>query len=104
MEKTYYTSTTQVSDEGLLTRWLTDEEGARVCKAEFMHDGKGNVIVIQLDTPEFCRGRGFARKLLSEMRKRETKGFLRVIANEHARPYYEKLGYIEVAPNVYEAN
>ena len=102
--KTYYTSTTHISEDGLSTRWLTDEEGGRVCKAEFMHDEHGNAIVIQLDTPVVYRGLGYARRLLSEIQKRETSGNLMVLANAHAAPYYKKLGYTEVAPFVFRAN
>lgn len=101
--KTYYTSTTKITEDGLLTRWLTDEEGDRVCKAEFMLDHDGDAVVVQLDTPKVYRGKGYARKLLSEIGKRETTGYLMVLANAHAAPYYEKLGYTEVAPFVYRA-
>lgn len=101
--KTFYTTTTKTTEDGLLTRWLTDEEGDRVCKAEFMHDEHGNVILIQLDTPQFYRGLGYARKLMNEIKKHETKGYLRVISTETACSYYEKLGFTEVAPHVYQA-
>ena len=102
--KTYYTSTTRITDDGILTRWLTDEEGDRVCKAEFMLDHDGDVVVIQLDTPKVYRGLCYARKLLSEIHKRETSGYLMVLANAYTAPYYERLGYTEVAPYVYRAN
>jgi ribosomal protein S18 acetylase RimI-like enzyme len=102
--KVFYSGSTKPTEDGLLVRWLTDEEGDRVCVAEFMHDSRGNAVVIQLDTPKFYRGLGYARKLLSEIHKRETTGQLRVVSNDHARSYYEKLGYTEVAPNVYCAS
>ena len=89
--KTYYTSTTKVTDDGLLTRWLTDEEGYRVCKAEFMLDHNGDAVVVQLDTPKAYRGNGYARKLLSEMGKRETTGYLLVIANANASSFMKCL-------------
>ena len=101
--KTYYTSTTHTTDTGLSTRWLTDEEGDRVCKAEFMHDHHGNAVVVQLDTPKVYRGFGYARKLLSEIKNRETNHKLRVTANVSACGYYEKLGYTEIAPHIYQA-
>ena len=104
MEKTYYAGTTSTDSNGLSWRFLTDDHGFKVCKASFMRDSKGNAIVVDLDTPEFCRGRGFARELLSQMRKRETTKSLRVISNDHARSYYEKLGYTEIAPNIFQAN
>lgn len=101
--KTYYTSTTKITDDGLLTRWLTDEEGYRVCKAEFMLDHNGNAVVVQLDTPKAYRSNGYARKLLNEIGKRETTGYLLVIANAATSSFYEKLNYTEIAPYTYRA-
>lgn len=101
--KTCYTSTTKVTDDGLLTRWLTDEKGYRVCKAEFMLDHNGDAVVVQLDTPKAYRGNGYARKLLNEIGKRETAGYLLVIANAAASSFYEKLSYTEIAPYIYRA-
>jgi len=98
----YYTSTNTVSDDGLLTRWMTNDEGEKVCEAMFMLDHHGDAIVIQLDTPKLYRGKGYARRLLAEIGKRETKGNLRVISNASACSYYEKLGYKEIAPHVFE--
>jgi histone acetyltransferase (RNA polymerase elongator complex component) len=68
-----------------------------------MHDEHGNAIVIQLDTPKVYRGLGYARKLLAQIHMQETSGNLMVFANAHAAPYYEKLGYTEVAPYVFQA-
>ena len=98
-----YTATSKVTDDGLLTRWLTDEEGYRVCKAEFMLDHNGDAVVVQLDTPKAYQSNGYARKLLAQIHMRETSGNLMVLANAHAAPYYEKLGYTEVAPYVFQA-
>jgi GNAT superfamily N-acetyltransferase len=99
----FYTSTSKVGGSGLLTRWLTNEEGHRVCKAEFMHDKDGNAVVFELETDESHRGKGLARRLLTEIGERETSGQLRVTSNENARPYYTRLGYAEIAPYVFLA-
>ena len=98
----HYESTDIVSDDGLFTRWLTNEKGCRVCKAKFMLDHNGDAVVVQLDTPKTYRGNGYARKLLAQIHMRETSGNLMVLANAHAAPYYEKLGYTEVAPYVFQ--
>ena len=102
LTNTHYESTDIVSDDGLFTRWMTDEKGEKVCEAMFMLDHHGDAIVVQLDTPNLHRGKGYARQLLTEIGKRETKGNLRVISNAYACSYYEKLGYIEVAPHVFQ--
>jgi len=104
MIKAFYTATTKPTENGLSVRWLTDGFGDCVCRAEFMHDRDGNAVVVELETPKFYRGFGYARQLLAEIGKRETKGELRVISNENVRSYYEKLGFAEVAPNIYCAS
>ena len=104
MVKAFYTVSTKVTENGLRVRSLTDGFGECVCRAEFMHDHHGNAVVVELETPEFYRGFGYARQLLSEIGRRETKGQLRVISNEKARSYYKKLGFTEIAPSIYCAS
>lgn len=100
--RTYHSLSTP-TEHGLLFRWLADETGAVLCSAEFMHDEHGNAVVIELETPVEHRRMGHARHLLEQLRLRETRAKLRVISNENARPYYERLGFTEVAPNIYQA-
>jgi histone acetyltransferase (RNA polymerase elongator complex component) len=98
--KTTY-STAVTTSNGLMVRSLTDKSGNVVCTAQFIHDRQGNAVVVELETPVPHQGLGYARHLLSEIGKRETRGQLRVISNESARPFYKKLSFTEVAPNIY---
>ena len=63
---------------------------------------KGQIVVIQLDTPKEHRGRGYARELLEELRDKSNCP-IRVISTETAVGYYHKLNYTQVAPNVFES-
>lgn len=101
--KRIYQSLSTPTEHGLLFRWLADEAGAVLCSAEIMHDEHGNAVVIELETPVEHRSMGHARHLLEQIKLRETRAELRVISNENARPYYEKLGFVEIAPNIYQA-
>ena len=98
---TTFKTTTERNEIGLFDRWLIDEAGNEVCKAEVMMTKRGNVVVVQLDTPVEYRGKGYARKMLEAIGTNDTKNELRVISTETALGYYRKLGYTEIAPHVF---
>ena len=98
---TTFKTTTERNDNGIFDRWLIDEAGNEVCKAEVMKDKQGNVVVIQLDTPAEHRGKGYARQMLEAIGTNATKKELRVISTETALGYYRKIGYTEIAPHIF---
>ena len=98
---TTFKTTTERNDNGIFDRWLIDETGNEVCKAEVMKDKQGNVVVIQLDTPAEHRGKGYARQMLEAIGTNDTKKELRVISTETALGYYRKIGYTEIAPHIF---
>ena len=98
---TTFKTTTERNENGIFDRWLIDEAGNEVCKAEIMKDKAGNAVVIQLDTPVEYRGNGFARQMLKAIGTKDTKKELRVISTETALGYYRKIGYAEIAPHIF---
>ena len=94
-------TTTERNENGIFDRWLIDEDGHEVCKAEIMKDKQGNAVVIQLDTPVEYRGKGYARQMLEAIGTTDTKKELRVISTETALGYYRKIGYMEIAPHIF---
>ena len=96
-----YKTSSKPNEVGTYDRWLLDQNGNKVCKAEIMVDKDGNVVVIQLDTPPAHRRRGYARHLLNLIGIRETTKELRVISTETALGFYRKLGFTEIAPHVF---
>lgn len=99
--KTLFKTTKERNENGIFDRWLIDEAGNEVCKAEIMKDKDGNAVVIQLDTPVEFRGMGYARQMLKHIGTKDTKKELRVISTETALGYYRKIGYIEIAPHIF---
>jgi GNAT superfamily N-acetyltransferase len=99
--KTTYKTTDQPNELGTLDRWLIDQDGLEVCKAEIMLDKDGNAVVIQLDTPAEHRGKGYARQMLELIGTQDTDKELRVISTEPALGYYRKLRYTEIAPHIF---
>lgn len=99
--KTTFKTTTERNQNGIFDRWLIDEAGNEVCKAEIMRDKEGNAVVIQLDTPTEFRGMGFAREMLKQIGTKDTKKELRVISTETALGYYRKIGFTEIAPHIF---
>ena len=95
-----FKTTTTRNDNGIFDRWLFDD-GIEVCKAEMMTDKEGNAVVIQLDTPEEFRGKGYAYKMLMEIGTNDTDKELRVISTETALGYYIKKGFVEIAPHIF---
>ena len=98
---TNFKTTTERNENGIFDRWLIDEAGNEVCKAEIMKDKEGNAVVIQLDTPAEFRGKGYARQMLEAIGTNDTKKQLRVISTETALTYYRKIGYTEIAPHIF---
>ena len=78
------------------------DNGVTVCELSYIRDRTGRVVVMELNTPEEYRGNGYARQLLSDMQREEQQP-IRVVSTHHAVGYYHKLGYVEVAPYVFEA-
>ena len=101
---TTFKTTTERNDNGLFDRWLFDDAGNEVCKAEVMMTKRGNVVVIQLDTPVEFRGNGYARTMLEAIGTNDTENELHVISTETALGYYRKIGYTEIAPHVFSTN
>mgnify|MGYP000229598456 CR=1 FL=1 len=79
------------------------ENGVTVCELSYIRDSGNRVVVMELNTPEQYRGKGYARQLLSELQSVEEQS-MRVVSTDHAVGYYRKLGYLEVAPYVFEYN
>ena len=77
-------------------------DGSEVCTACYMMDKAGRVVIIQLDTPVEHRGNGYATSLLEEIQQREDSGPIRVISTSHAVGFYQKLGYTEVSPFIFQ--
>ena len=73
-----------------------------VCTACYMRDKAQRVVIIQLDTPVEHRGNGYATALLEEIQQREDSGPIRVISTSHAVGFYQKLGYTEVSPFIFQ--
>ena len=86
----------------MIDKTLTNADGVEVCELSYIRDRTGRVIVMELNTPEEYRGKGYARELLSDM-QREEEQRIRVVSTHHAVGYYNMLGYKEVAPYVFEA-
>jgi len=78
--------------------------GEVICSGCYMKDKSGNAVVIQLDTPEEYRGNGYATRLLADICQREGGKPIRVISNDNARGFYNKLGYKEISPYVFQSN
>ena len=78
------------------------ENGVTVCELSYIRDKDNRVVVMELNTPEEYRGKGYARQLLAELQSVEEQS-MRVVSTDHAVGYYHKLGYVEVAPYVFEA-
>jgi len=92
------------SDDDLFHINMYSECGEVICSACYMKDKYGNAIVIQLDTPEQHRGNGYATSLLVNIHDREGGRPIRVISTDHARGFYNKLGYKEITPYIFESN
>ncbi len=80
---------------------LTDDNGIIVSELSYIRDSEGRVVVMELNTPEEYRGRGYARQLLSKVQIGEEQS-IRVVSTDHAVGYYRKLGYQEIGPYVFE--
>ena len=78
------------------------DNGVTVCELSYIRDKDDRVVVMELNTIEEYRGKGYARQLLSDMQSVEQQP-IRVVSTDHAVGYYRKLGYVEVAPYVFEA-
>ena len=50
---------------------LTNADGVEVCELSYIRDKDNRVIVMELNTPEEYRGKGYARQLLSDMQTGE---------------------------------
>ena len=72
-----------------------------VCKAMYIVV-KGQIVVMQLDTPKEHRGKGYAKEMLDEIRGK-SKCPIRVVSTETALGYYHKLNYKQLTPNVFES-
>jgi len=95
---------TQVTEEDGLF-YISMSVGAdEVCTACYMRDKAQRVVIIQLDTPVEYRGNGYATALLESIQRREKTGPIRVISTSHAVGFYNKLGYIEVSPYVFQSS
>ncbi len=81
---------------------LTNAAGVEVCELSYIRDRTGRVVIMELNTPEEYRGNGYARELLSDMQSGEEQR-IRVVSTHHAVGYYRMLGYMEVAPYVFQA-
>mgnify|MGYP001626578409 CR=1 FL=1 len=77
------------------------ENGITVCELSYIRDSNDRVVVMELNTPLEYRGKGYARQLLSDIQRGEQQP-IRVVSTDHAVGYYRKLGYVEVAPYVFE--
>ena len=93
---------TQTTDEDGLF-YITMSVGAdEVCTACYMRDKAQRVVIIQLDTPVEHRGNGYATALLEDIQSREGTSPIRVISTSHAVGFYNKLGYTEVSPFIFQ--
>jgi hypothetical protein len=79
-------------------------DGSEVCTACYMRDKAQRVVIIQLDTPVEHRGNGYATALLERIESLEGAGPIRVISTSHAVGFYNKLGYTEVSPFVFQSS
>ena len=96
--------TTQITEEDGLS-YISMSVGAdEVCTACYMRDKAQRVVIIQLDTPVEHRGNGYATALLERIQSLEEAGPIRVISTSHATGFYNKLGYIEVSPFVFQSS
>ncbi len=77
------------------------DNGVAVCELSYIRDSDDRVVVMELNTPTQYRGKGYARQLLADMQRSEQQ-LIRVVSTEYAVGYYHKLGYVEVAPYVFE--
>lgn len=94
---------TQVTEEDGLF-YITMSVGAdEVCTACYIYDKALRVVIIQLDTPVEHRGNGYATALLERIESLEEAGPIRVISTSHAVSFYNKLGYTEVSPFVFQS-
>ena len=80
---------------------LTNDSGITVCELSYIRDSDDRVVVMELNTVEEYRGKGYARQLLCDIQRGEQQP-VRVVSTDHAVGYYHKLGYVEVAPYVFE--
>ena len=95
---------TQVTEEDGLF-YITMSVGAdEVCTACYIYDKARRVVIIQLDTPVEHRGNGYATALLERIESLEEAGPIRVISTSHAVGFYNKLGYTEVSPFVFQSS
>ena len=94
--------TTRVTEEDDLF-YITMSVGAdEVRTACYMRDKAQRVVIIQLDTPVEHRGNGYATALLERIQSQEGTSPIRVISTSHAVGFYNKLGYTEVSPYIYQ--
>ncbi len=77
------------------------DNGVTVCELSYIRDRDNRVVVMELNTPTQYRGKGYARQLLTDIQRGESQP-IRVVSTDHAVGYYHKLGYVEVAPYVFE--
>ena len=80
---------------------LTDDSNNVVSELSYIRDKEGRVVVMELNTPIEYRGKGYARQLLSDVQSKEEQS-IRVVSTDHAVGYYQRLGYHEVGPYVFE--
>ncbi len=80
---------------------LTDDSNNVVSELSYIRDSNDRVVVMELNTPLEHRGKGYARKLLSKVQVGENQLIL-VVSTDYAVGYYRKLGFVEVAPYVFE--
>ena len=89
--------------EELSEATITNSDNIEVCTASFTRDRTDRVVVIQIDTLEEHRGKGYARRLLSNIREGE-KQPIHVVSTSHAVGFYKKIGYTQVAPFIFQSN
>ena len=94
---------TQVTEEDGLFYIAMSVGSDEVCTACYIYDKARRVVIIQLDTPVEHRGNGYATALLERIESLEGAGPIRVISTSHAVGFYNKLGYTEVSPFVFQS-
>ena len=94
---------TQVTEEDGLFYIAMSVGSDEVCTACYMRDKAQRVVMIQLDTPAEHRGNGYATALLERIESLEEAGPIRVISTSNAVGFYNKLGYTEVSPFVFQS-
>ena len=89
-------------DEDLFYVTMTNESNDQVCSACYMRDKAQRLVIIQLDTPLEYRGNGYATALLERLQSQEGTSAIRVISTSAALGFYQKLGYTQVSPYIFQ--